>query len=159
MKVFRIEREKHLDKTLKGIGAALTEGYRWNSLNTYLVYTAESRALATLEVSVHLDLSEDLPTDRFYVEIDIPDEIEILELKTEDLPENWDAKPPILETQYIGDDFVRENSAAVLKVPSSIILSEFNYLINPHHSESGKISVISKTPLTFDNRFKQAKTK
>jgi len=75
------------------------------------------------------------------------------------LPENWDAKPPILETQYIGDDFVRENSAAVLKVPSSIILSEFNYLINPHHSESNKISVISKTPLTFDNRFKQTKTK
>lgn len=44
MRVFRIEREKYLETTLKGLGAALVEGYRWNSLNTSLVYTAESRA-------------------------------------------------------------------------------------------------------------------
>jgi RES domain-containing protein len=159
MRVYRIEREKYLDTTLKGIGAALTEGYRWNSLNTYLVYTAESRALATLEVSVHLDLSEDLPTDRYYVEIDIPDEVEILELRTEDLPENWDAKPPNLETQFIGDDFVKDNSAAVLKVPSCIVPPEFNYLINPNHPDAKKITVISRAPLSFDQRFKQTKKK
>jgi RES domain-containing protein len=157
MRVYRIEREKYLDTTLKGIGAALTEGYRWNSLNTYLVYTAESRALATLEVSVHLDLSEDLPADRYYVEIDIPDEVEILELRTEDLPENWDAKPPILETQFIGDDFVKDNSAAVLKVPSCVVPPEFNYLINPNHPDAKKITVTSKAPLSFDQRFKQTK--
>ena len=80
MKVYRIEREKYLSTTLKGLGAAKTEGYRWNSLNTYLVYTAESRALATLEVSVHLDLAEDLPTDRWFVEIEIPDDIEVMEI-------------------------------------------------------------------------------
>ncbi|MCJ8167213.1 RES family NAD+ phosphorylase [Pontibacter sp. E15-1] len=159
MRVYRIEREKHLATTLKGIGAALTEGYRWNSLNTYLVYTSESRALATLEVSVHLDLSEDLPTDRYYVEIDIPDEVQTLELRTKDLPENWDAKPPSLETQYIGDDFVTSSSAAVLKVPSSIVPAEFNYLINPHHPDASKISVISKARLTFDNRLSMTRKK
>jgi RES domain-containing protein len=157
MRVYRIEREKYLETTLKGVGAALTEGYRWNSLNTYLVYTAESRALATLEVSVHIDLSEDLPTDRFYAEIDIPEDIEILELKIDELPENWDSKPPILETQYIGDDFVTQNNAAVLKVPSSIIPPEYNYLINPNHPDSKRIKVISKQRLVFDGRFKQKK--
>lgn len=155
MKVYRIEREKYLDKTLQGVGAALTEGYRWNSLNTYLIYTAESRALATLEVSVHLDFIEDLPTDRFYVEIEIPDEIEILELSIEQLPENWDSKPPILETQFIGDDFVSQKNAAVLKVPSAIVPPEFNYLINPNHPDSKKIKVISIQRLEFDSRFKQ----
>lgn len=155
MRVYRVERKKYLDATLKGIGAALAEGYRWNSFNTFLVYTSESRALATLEVSVHLDLSEDLPTDRYYVEIDIPDKIQILELRIEDLPETWDAKPPILDTQYIGDDFVNSNNAAVLKVPSCIVPGEFNYLINPRHPEAIQIAVISKTPLTFDQRFKQ----
>lgn len=89
MRVYRRERKNIL--TLKGIGAALTEGYRWNSPNTFLVYTSESRALATLEVSVHLDLNEDLPTDRYYVEINIPDDIEILELKHKDLPAKWDS--------------------------------------------------------------------
>jgi len=154
MRVYRIEREKHLKSTLKGIGAALTDGYRWNSLNTYLVYTAESRALATLEVAVHLDLSEDLPKDRHYVEINIPDDIEILELKHRDLPVNWDSKPPILETQFIGDDFVSDNEAAVLKVPSSIVPPEFNYLINPNHPDAKRITVVSTEPLKFDKRFK-----
>jgi RES domain-containing protein len=155
MKVFRVEREKYLETTLDGIGAALTEGYRWNSLNTYLVYSAGSRALATLEVFVHVDLSEDLPMDRYYVEIDIPDDITILELKNEDLPDGWDSKPPILETQYIGDDFVKEKSAAVLKVPSCIVQQEFNYLINPNHPDSRRILVEYTTPFQFDSRFQQ----
>ncbi|SHN09219.1 hypothetical protein SAMN04488057_106175 [Cyclobacterium lianum] len=45
MKVYRIEREKYLKSTLTGQGAALTDGFRWNSRNTYLVYTSASRAL------------------------------------------------------------------------------------------------------------------
>lgn len=152
MRVFRIEREKYLESTLRGRGAASSEGFRWNSLNTYLVYTAESRSLATLEIAVHLDLREDLPTDRYYVEIDIPDEIDILELAIDDLPENWHSKPPMLETQYIGDDFVSEKSAAVLKVPSSIVPPEFNYLINPNHPDGARIKVISTMKLSFDSR-------
>lgn len=155
MRVFRIEREKYLETTLKGIGAALTEGYRWNSLNTQLVYTAESRALAILEVSVHLDLNEDLPMDRYYVEIDIPNDIVINVLRIEDLPINWDVKPPSLETQFIGDDFVNDGETAVLKVPSCIVPLEFNYLINPKHPDAKRIKVISKQKLIFDNRLKQ----
>ncbi|WP_439484324.1 RES family NAD+ phosphorylase [Cyclobacterium plantarum] len=157
MRVYRIEREKYLKSTLKGRGAALTDGFRWNSRNTYLVYTSASRALAILEVSVHLDLSEDLPSDRFYVEIDIPDEVKILELKKEDLPDDWDAKPPILETQFIGDDFVKDNEAAVMKVPSCVVPLEFNYLINPNHLDSKWITVVSKNQLTFDKRIQQIK--
>lgn len=157
MKVYRIEREKYLASTLKGIGAARSEGFRWNSLNTFLVYTAESRALATLEVSVHLDITEDLPGDRFYVEIEIPDDLEILEVPLKNLPKNWDAKPPILETQFIGDDFVLENNAAVLKVPSAIVPPEFNYLINPNHPDSKKIKVISTEKMTFDKRIKKTR--
>jgi RES domain-containing protein len=157
MRVFRIEREKYLNATLNGVGAALTEGARWNSLNTQLVYTAGSRALALLEVSVHLDLSEELPTDRFYVEIDIPEDISITELSVDELPENWDAKPPTLETQYIGDDFVAQKIAAVLKVPSSIVPPEHNYLINPNHPDSTRITVVSTESLQIDNRFRLRK--
>jgi RES domain-containing protein len=101
MRVYRIERKKYLDTTLKGIGAAFTEGYRWNSLHTYLVYITEPRAFAMLEVSVHLDLSEELPSDRYFVEIDIPDNVEIMELSVADLPENWDARPPVIGTQFV----------------------------------------------------------
>jgi RES domain-containing protein len=107
-----------------------------------LVYTSESRALAMLEVSVHLDLSEDLPSDRYFVEIDIPDNVEIMELSIADLPETWDARPPVIATQYIGDDFVNGNSTAVLKVSSCIVPSESNYLINPNHPDSKTITIV-----------------
>jgi RES domain-containing protein len=133
----------------------LNDGYRWNSVNTYLVYTAESRALAMLEVSVHMDLMEDLPSDRHYVEIDIPANVKILELSEDDLPDDWDSKPPAAGTQYIGDAFVSENLAAVLRVPSSIVPREFNYLINPNHPDALKIKVNSTEPIRFDRRLKQ----
>lgn len=110
----------------------MAKGYRWNSIPTKLVYTAESSALATLEVSVHLDLTEDLPDDRFYVEIEISDTIIIQEVSIEDLPDDWNSTPPNTTTQTIGDDFVFENKTAILKVPSSIVPQEFNYLINPN---------------------------
>jgi len=158
MIVFRIEREKYLKTSLTGIDASMSEGYRWNSFNTRIVYTAETRALATLEVSVHLDLSEDLPDDRYYVQIEIPDKLTIQEVKLEDLPEEWNSKPPGLITQLIGDDFVIYNEAAILKVPSSIIPQEFNYLINPTHPDSAMIKVISTKKMVFDQRIKRAKS-
>lgn len=157
MIVFRIEREKYLNTTLTGIGASMVEGYRWNSLNTKIVYTAESRALATLEVSVHLDLSEDLPNDRYFIEVEIPEDITIQEVKWEDLPNNWDSKPPSLTTQTIGDDFILYNESAILKVPSSIIPQEFNYLINLNHMDASRIKVLSKTKMKFDSRLKFTK--
>lgn len=155
MKVYRIDREKYLSTALSGAGAAKSEGFRWNSIGTSLVYTAESRALAVLEVAVHLDLNEDLPQDRWILEIDVPDDIQILEIDVDDLPENWNAKPPITITQYVGDEFVNQNIAAVLKVPSAIIPEESNYVINPLHPDAIKIKVISKKQLQFDSRLKK----
>lgn len=159
MRVYRIEREKYLATTLSGSGAAANKDYRWNSMNTFMVYTAESRALATLEVAVHLDLAQDLPTDRNYVEIEIPDDLEIAELPLNALPAGWDSRPPILETQYIGDDFVKQNSHAVLKVPSCIVPPEYNYLINPNHPDTKRIKVIRSENFIFDSRFKQPTAK
>ncbi len=154
MKVYRIEREKYLATTLEGIGASMSDGFRWNSENTHLVYSAESRALALLEVAVHLDLSEDLPDDRYIVEIDIPDTVKIETLSIKDLPVDWDTKPPTAKTQYIGDDFVKSKISAVLKVPSSIIRQEYNYLINPHHFDTQKIKATFKEKLVIDERLK-----
>lgn len=136
------------------MGAALMSGFRWNSLHTRLVYTADSRALATLEVAVHLDMTEDLPNDRYLVEINIPDTLKIMELHPSKLPKGWDAKPPNTLSQEIGDAFVIAMKAAVLKVPSSIIPQEFNYLINPMHPDAKKIKVISKKKFHIDKRMR-----
>ena len=117
-----------------------------------MVYTSESRALAILEVTAHLDLIEHLPTDRVYVELNIPDDLEILSLDSHKLPKQWDSKPPIKSTQLIGDEFVVQNEAAILKVPSCIVPQEFNYLVNPFHKNAKKIKLINATPVVFDDR-------
>lgn len=152
MRVYRIERERYVKETLLGIGASKSKGFRWNSFNTSMVYTAESRALALLEMAVHLDLSEDLPKDRLMLTIEIPDEFPVLWLDEKKLPENWNAHPASTFTQKIGDQFVQQAKAAVLKIPSSIVEEEFNYLINPHHPDAKKIKVITEKSLNFDKR-------
>jgi len=154
MKVFRIEREKFLSTTLSGIGASMDDGNRWNSRFTRLVYTAESRALALLEVAVHLDLSEDLPTDRFLVEIEIPDDVMVQEIQHDLLPADWEEHPPTTSTQAIGDDFVQQNAALLLKVPSCLVPDEFNYLINPHHSAMHRVQVCKTIRMGFDSRLR-----
>ncbi|MGB0391435.1 MAG: RES family NAD+ phosphorylase [Salibacteraceae bacterium] len=152
MKVYRIERQKYLASTLKGIGPSLTDGFRWNSRNTFLVYSAATRSLALLEVSAHLDFNNDLPTDRYFVEIEIPDEMEIFTLEVGDLTHGWNNKPPEEISQQIGDSFVQSMVGAVLRVPSSIIPQEYNFLINPFHPDAQKIKVVEHQILQFDNR-------
>lgn len=152
MQVFRIERQKYLSTTLRGIGAATSEGFRWNSLHTHMVYTAESKALAMLEISVHLDIAQSLPTDRYFVDIEIPNDLNILDFPLDELPPDWNSKPPLRHTQFLGDEFIQHQKAAILKVPSSIIPSESNYLINPFHPDSKRITVIGHEHIIFDQR-------
>lgn len=101
-----------------------------------------------------MDLIEDLPNDRYFVEIEIPDDIIIQEVKLQDLPTKWDTKPPSFITQTIGDDFVLYNEAAILIIPSCIIPQEFNYLINSNHKAVSRIKVLSKIKMKFDSRLK-----
>lgn len=152
MRIFRIVREKYLDTALSGRGAQLSKGFRWNSYGTPMVYAAESRSLAVLEVAVHLDFTEDLPTDRYLVEIEVPDELEVLTLPVSDLPKGWDTKPPGNVSQRIGDEFVSVNTAPVLRVPSSIIPEEFNFILNPAHEDFSKIEVSKRVRFGFDSR-------
>lgn len=152
MLVYRIDRKKYLKDTLKGIGASMSSSFRWNSEHTRMVYTSDSRALALLEITAHLNGVIEIPTDRYLVEIEIPDALKIQTLSIADLPKNWNAHPPSVFTQNLGDSFVQKLKVPVLKVPSSIVPQEFNLLINPYHPDAHKIEIISKERLAFDPR-------
>jgi len=149
MKVYRLSRKKYAD-TLSGKGAALSAN-RWNSRGVEMIYTAESRALAMAEVIVHLSLAL-LPKDFVLLEITIPDAISLKTLHTKTLPENWSHFPYHHTTQLIGDNFIKENKYAILKVPSAVVRGDFNFLINPSHPEFETIKITSKQPFLFDRR-------
>lgn len=83
--------------------------------------------------------------------------ITIQEVNIDDLPEDQDSKSPTITTQIIDDDFINYNEAAILKVTSSIVPKEFNYLINSYHNDSTNIKVVNAYEISFDSRFKQDK--
>jgi RES domain-containing protein len=149
MQVFRLHNSKY-PLVLSGKGAALTGG-RWNSKGTEIIYTAHGRCLAMAEVVVHLSLVM-LPTGFKMVTIDIPDEVVVHPLDVTKLPKGWNVFPETIETQMLGDFFVKELDYAVLQVPSAVVKGDFNYLINPFHPDATKISVSSQEDFPFDKR-------
>lgn len=150
MIVFRLSRKKYKD-ILSGYGASLN-GQRWNSKWTEVVYTSQTRALANSEVAVHISLGI-LPADYHMVTIDIPNSVKICELKNSELPLGWDSIPFRPNSQHIGDQFVKENRCAVLKVPSVVVKGEFNFILNPKHSDFKKIKITNTEPFPFDPRY------
>ncbi len=150
MIVYRLIRKKY-GYALSGEGARLAGG-RWNSPGLPLIYTSDSRSLCTVEVAVSLPIG--LFPDGFeMLLIDIPDELEILEVKTDNLPMDWKKPDYSEETQCIGDQFILDNRYAVMKVPSAVVPGDFNYLLNPGHKDFGKITKIRQEPYEFDGRF------
>jgi RES domain-containing protein len=150
MIVYRIIQQKYCPDW-EGKGAELI-GRRWNSKGVAMIYTSESRALSTVEVAVHINFGAS-PPSYVLLTIDIPDEIIITELDIKALPVNWRRFPFAVELKNSGDRFINENRFAVMKVPSSVVPDEFNYLLNPHHPDFAKIRIIKQEPFEFDERF------
>lgn len=149
MLVFRLVKQQY-SKVLSGKGAAIF-GERWNSKGMELIYTAENRSLAMAEVAVHFSLAT-MPSSYNMLSIFIPDNLTIKEIKTIELPDDWNTFPHAKSTQNIGDSFILENKFVALKVPSVVTKGDFNILINPHHKDFKKIKIKSSEPFLFDRR-------
>jgi RES domain-containing protein len=131
---------------LDGSGAQRVGG-RWNSRGHAVVYMAESVALAVLENLIHLS-RQDFPIGYVTVGATIPDNVEIL-------GEEWVralAGMPAATPPTIGDYWIERNLSAVLRVPSFIVRSESNYLLNPAHPEFRRIIVERPISFEFDPR-------
>ena len=148
---WRIVRSEYADEAFSGEGARLYAG-RWHSAGRRIVYTAESVALATLEILVHM--SDGYPMSGFtIIPCTFPEKL-VEELAEEFLPNDWAAavSPPAL--RRFGDAWARERISAVLKVPSAVTRVEFNYLLNPEHPDFGSIEIGEPRPFTLDPRLR-----
>lgn len=149
MIVFRLSKSKH-SKDLSGKGAEKFGG-RWNSKGVAILYTSDSRALCTAEIAVHTPLGN-IPEDYEVTLIKIPENTIIPELEISELPVDWKSIPHSHSTQEIGDQFIDEGKFVALKVPSAVVQGEFNYLINPDHSDFKTITIEKTEPFSFDAR-------
>jgi len=149
LRVWRLVKARYAATAFDGEGARLYGG-RWNSPGTRVAYASGSIALAVLEVLVHLKASQFLPSYRL-ASADVPDDL-VEALAPTALPRGWRQSPPPAATAAIGDAWVTAATAAVLAVPSAVVESERNYLLNPAHPELARIIVRAPERFVFDPR-------
>ena len=133
--VWRLVTVRFAKSAFSGEGARLYGG-RWNRKGIPLVYTSGSQSLAMLEMLV-----QDEPLRARYVMIDvhIPKAVTIDRIRVEDLPADWRDVAAREKLQAIGTKWAVKHSAAVLAVPSAVVPSEINYLLNPLHPDFRRI--------------------
>ena len=148
---WRIVKKKHAATAFDGEGARRSGG-RWNSPGTSMVYTSGSISLAVLEMLVHLDSSRILPLYNL-IEVQFPDPL-VEDFPESGLPPDWQAHPPVHESRAIGDRWIMEDRSAVLRVPSAVVPTESNYLLNPRNPDFKNITTLKPIEWTIDTRLR-----
>jgi RES domain-containing protein len=148
VRVWRITRRAY--QALDGEGARLNGG-RWNSEGVPVVYTSHALSLAALEYLVHVDINE-APSDLVALEIDVPDDIDVSEVRIRDLPPDWNRVEEHPACIAAGDDWAAAARTLALRVPSAVIPHESNVLLNPRHPDAGRIRGLAVHDFVLDPR-------
>lgn len=150
-RLWRLCRDVHAAKAFTGAGP-FRYGGRWSPPGLAVVYCAESRSLAAMEILVH-HLGTEVFTVAKWVVIaaELP---ESLVEKPARVPDAWRGLSPTAAVQEFGATWAREGRSAALRVPSAVVLGEFNYLLNPAHPDFARIEVGKPEPFLFDSRLK-----
>jgi RES domain-containing protein len=147
MECWRITKARFAAHAFDGEGARRSGG-RWNSPGTRMIYTAQSTALAMLEVLVHLGEAGALDA-WVVIPADVPDDAIADAGK---LPKNWKNYPAPPALQLLGDRWVAGGSSLALRVPSVLVEHEFNIVLNPIHPRFPEVTFGKLRPISFDDR-------
>jgi RES domain-containing protein len=140
MELFRISQEEFADR-LASSGSA----NRWNKKGQNVLYTSSTRSLSTLELIVHR--SSVKPTVAYKVMfISIPDDDDLIrQVQIKDLPAAWRTLSGYPGCQKIGAEWCDNRETLILKVPSAVIIQEYNYVINGEHPAFNESVALVKT--------------
>jgi RES domain-containing protein len=146
---WRIVKKRFAERAFDGEGARLFGG-RWNSPGVPVIYVSSTRALAVLEMAVHLDRAA-LLSSFVLVPCEFNERL-MTQVTAPQLPRQWRRNPPLPDLARVGDGWVRSAASAVLAVPSAIIPEEVNLLLNPAHPDFATISLGPPHDFEFDRR-------
>ena len=148
MIIYRLSHAKYAT-SLSSSGAA----NRWNQASQFVIYCSESISLCALELLAHTNGIR--PDGEFKImEIEAKTETTVKTIAIQELPESWHQLQSYGLTQRIGSEWYESKSSLLMKIPSAIIQSEYNYVINtkhPHFQE--QVKLISTRPFFWDTRF------
>lgn len=150
MLVYRITGKKHAED-LTGKGAAMFGG-RWNKKGSPVLYTGENKEIALLETIVHTPSL--LIPELDILTLEIPDDsITVIEISQ--LPKNWKVYPAPAILSEIGEKWIIEGKTIALRVPSCIIHSSHNYILNCKHPDYSRVKLVERIHFEFDSRLKK----
>jgi RES domain-containing protein len=154
MLLYRIAKTPYV-RDLTGLGPKL-HGGRWNHRGVPVIYTSESRSLATVEYLVHLSFTQ-TPQDLSIATLEIPDGASTKLIRARSLPKRWRDTPAPPELADVGSEWVRSGRTLLLRVPSAVVEHEHNVLINPAHREMRRVKLVRVEPLQLDERLTGAR--
>ncbi len=134
---------------MDGEGARIYGG-RWNLPGTAVVYFADSRALAALEILVHAG-RESVRWDWRVFCVTIADEL-IDQPKATELPKGWDGQPSSTVAQNFGTDWAKRGMHPAILLPSAVIPSELALVLNVKHPAISEITISEPETFLFDRR-------
>ncbi len=148
IRVYRLIKAARAEDAFSGEGARLYGG-RWNPPGYPVVYTSQSRALAVLEMFVHLTLEARSMHFLIY-EITLPKGVR---LKRYDGPMHvWRQAQPSSSSQEAGRAWLTDGKTLGFVVPSVIVPQETNYVLNLHHPQFARLRISKPEVFSFDSR-------
>lgn len=115
-----------------------------------MVYSSSGLSLAALETLVHADRRR-FERDYLTFKLQLPEEF-VLELRESDLPEDWRGRAVSEGARRIGDAWAEAQASVALLVPSVIVPTERNYLLNPVHPKFSDLVIGLPEAFRFDAR-------
>lgn len=100
-----------------------------------MVYMAPSPSVLILEILAHMPK---LPRNSMVATFSIPSTVSIQTIDSESMFWGWDNNFGI--TRKIGDEWAKKQEACILSVPSIVICTERNYILNPLHKDFSKLN-------------------
>ena len=148
MEVFRISKDTYA-ASLSASGSA----NRWNTRGQRVIYAGSSRSLSSLELVVHRGAIQ--PDARYkMMVISVADNDHLTrQIQQSDLPANWRSLAGYSSLQKIGAAWYNSQESLILKVPSAIIVYEYNYVINTEHPDFGRnVQLVRTEDFFWDSR-------
>lgn len=148
MRVYRLAYRDHiLDVT--GTGAKLYGG-RWNPKGIPCLYTSEHLSLALLEKFVHAQGKESM-AGLMLLQMEVPDEEELIyHTDTAQMASDW--ADNVDYSQWMGEQILKETDILAFSVPSVIVPSERNVILNPQAAHFGDVLFFEAIPFAMDRR-------
>jgi RES domain-containing protein len=153
---YRLVRRVRARDAFGGEGSRLFGG-RWTPKGSPAVYCSQHLSLCVLELRVNQDQFLAREGYRYFTVTFPPALMESLSLK--DAPRGWD-RPRISSirltaAQRFGKKGLKKKRSAVLRVPSAVLPQEYNYILNPLHSDFASIKIGTAMPIRLDSRLWQ----